>query len=129
MTTIHAPPIELIHEIFSHFASAQDPSPYQLALVCRRWRDPAQRVLFLDVKLVNAVQARTWLVSPARPRYRTRSMAVYGPMINMPVNETLATSLTLTSLSLLGSLGDGGYEFLRGFPSARPRLLPVRVCH
>ncbi|KAL8290186.1 hypothetical protein RQP46_003125 [Phenoliferia psychrophenolica] len=50
------------------------------ALVCSRWRDPAQRALFDSIILDTTIISRNkkLLTSPARSRYRTRSMEIKG---------------------------------------------------
>ncbi|KAL8290204.1 hypothetical protein RQP46_003143 [Phenoliferia psychrophenolica] len=50
------------------------------ALVCSRWRDPAQRALFDSIRLDtgNVTRRQKFLRSPARARYRTRSLEVLG---------------------------------------------------
>ncbi|KAL8289981.1 hypothetical protein RQP46_002920 [Phenoliferia psychrophenolica] len=50
------------------------------ALVCSRWRDPAQRALFDSVFLDRSriLRDQKFLTSPARPRFRTRSLKVKG---------------------------------------------------
>ncbi|KAL8277882.1 hypothetical protein RQP46_009701 [Phenoliferia psychrophenolica] len=50
------------------------------ALVCSRWKDPAQRALFDDVELEYRYtrRYRRFLASPAQSRYRTRSLRVLG---------------------------------------------------
>ncbi|KAL8277887.1 hypothetical protein RQP46_009706 [Phenoliferia psychrophenolica] len=50
------------------------------ALVCSRWKDPAQRALFDDVQLDYRYTRRykRFLASPVQSRYRTRSLRVLG---------------------------------------------------
>ena len=80
MTVDDLPP-ELVARIteLAHAAGPMgDPMLLSAAsLVCRRWRDPAQRELFAHVVLdldTYPDQGQRWLASPARQRYRVRSM-------------------------------------------------------
>ncbi|KAL8289983.1 hypothetical protein RQP46_002922 [Phenoliferia psychrophenolica] len=50
------------------------------ALVCSRWRDPAQRALFNNILIGSndSLRHHNFIASPARPRYRARSLEVMG---------------------------------------------------
>ncbi|KAL8286823.1 hypothetical protein RQP46_004351 [Phenoliferia psychrophenolica] len=64
------------------------------ALVCSRWRDPAQRALFDDVELSNRypLRAERFLSSPAQPRYRTTSLYAARSMWPTPRPDSSESS-------------------------------------
>ncbi|KAL8281290.1 hypothetical protein RQP46_006324 [Phenoliferia psychrophenolica] len=78
MATIDSLAPELLHEILEHVPLYSD--LLSASLICRRWREPAQRALFQTVSFssngseVRRRKTRLWLDSPARPRYRTQSL-------------------------------------------------------
>ncbi|KAL8280054.1 hypothetical protein RQP46_007635 [Phenoliferia psychrophenolica] len=82
----------------------------QAALVCRHWREPAQRTLFTTVVLRLPPQADAWLECPARLRYRVRRLEMFNlrRAVQLPM-LLLNACPNLTSLTL-ESLADGGRE-------------------
>ncbi|KAL8291310.1 hypothetical protein RQP46_002288 [Phenoliferia psychrophenolica] len=75
------------------------------SLICRRWREPAQRALFQTGSFssngdVRTRKARFWLDSPARPRYRTKSLDFgwIGTQSNL-LSEVLEATPNLESLA------------------------------
>lgn len=82
MPTIDDIPGEILEEIFKKnhsFKYGRDENPTPLpsaALVCRRWRGPAQRVLFRHLDFSSASRTSRWLASPARPRHRIKSVCI-----------------------------------------------------
>lgn len=64
-TTIDSLAVETLSQIFDNLVPS---SRATSDLVCQRWRDPAQRVLFNDAYLTGGNNARSWI--EARARYR-----------------------------------------------------------
>ncbi|KAL8277294.1 hypothetical protein RQP46_010247 [Phenoliferia psychrophenolica] len=112
MATIDSLAPELLDDILEHLLTEwEQPDLYAASIVCRRWQDPAQRVLFQNVVLPNKSMANAWLQSPARPRYRARSLAM-GHWGDSPLSmEILAACPDLRSLCLDYKSEDGGYEW------------------
>ena len=87
MTTIDSLANETLIEIFTNLDRR---SLDQAALVCRRWRDPAQLALFFVVRIRRIRghdQANRWLASPARGRFRIREARLVGIEAVGPVLE------------------------------------------
>ncbi|KAL8276373.1 hypothetical protein RQP46_011218 [Phenoliferia psychrophenolica] len=108
MATIDSLAPELLSEIFGHLLAANlSLELRQAPLVCRRWREPAQRALFQTVVLRSQRQADLWLQSPARPRYRIKTLHLDSYKgLNA---EVLEASPGLSSL-ILGRVPGGGHS-------------------
>lgn len=65
-------PPELLDNVFEEVDSPS--SLFSSALVCHRWRDPAQRALFQNVTLLKSQDALRWLASPLREHYRPKHL-------------------------------------------------------
>lgn len=109
MATIHLLPPELVAEIFDYSVTSiiddrADSSRYHdacsLALVCRWFRDPAQRAMFGTVGLYQQSQALAWLGSPGRERYLTRHLSLGGVHKSL-AEEVLAACPGLASFASL----------------------------
>ncbi|KAL8281420.1 hypothetical protein RQP46_006104 [Phenoliferia psychrophenolica] len=75
------------------------------ALVCSRWRDPAQRALFDQIVIFDSVhiaQSRKLLKSPAWRRYRTRSLCIVG---HLDWSQVLEVAEQCNGLCELMSMG------------------------
>lgn len=75
------------------------------SLVCRMWRDPAQRVLWTELRPGNTSVA--WLSSPARGRYMTRELWIHieeGDRVET-LEEALSTCAGLRGLSVSSEEG------------------------
>lgn len=71
MTTVDSLANETFIDIF---ANLDHRSLYQVALVCRRWRDPAQLALFSVVEIRGQRKAANWVASPAGERFKIREI-------------------------------------------------------
>lgn len=114
MATIDSLAPELLVEICAHLPAAlRYRDLLRASLVCRWWREPAQRVLFRTVVLRTEREAALWLASPARSRYCTKGLTVnsdtlYGDMV-------LEACPRLSSLDLsYATDADGGYRWCTG---------------
>lgn len=76
MATIDSLPFELVLNIFD-YCSIYDRDEVKFCLVCRRWRDPAERALYSRVVFITERSALGWLGSPARRRHRTQSLSLW----------------------------------------------------
>lgn len=82
MPTIGDIPDEILEQFFeeSHsfeYERPENPTPLpSVALVCRRWRAPAQCVLFRHLTFDSQWQASRWLASPARTDQRVKSVHI-----------------------------------------------------
>ena len=104
MATIHDLPLELLGDILELLDR-----PYQkfrAALVCRRWRDPAQRALFGYGSLDDDIS--TWLSSSARARYRVHTLTIEGTFEELFFARISSACPALRWLNL-GNRADGGY--------------------
>ncbi|KAL8277006.1 hypothetical protein RQP46_010540 [Phenoliferia psychrophenolica] len=113
MATIDSLAPELLDEIFEHFPLGYRCLDHlRASLVCRRWREPAQRLLFQNVVLRTKRMADAWLQSTGRARYRTRSLTMgqWENQAQLLSMEVLKACPDLRSL-WLGDCEDGGYEW------------------
>lgn len=119
MATIDSLAPELLSEIMGHlhapWAHGDLGDLWRACLVSRRWREPAQRTLFETVVLrvgfapqEDAVDQ--WRQSPARGRYRTNSLVVWGTSEPEVPIDVLEACPDLSSLSM-GAGPDGGYAW------------------
>ncbi|KAL8281411.1 hypothetical protein RQP46_006095 [Phenoliferia psychrophenolica] len=79
------------------------------ALVCSRWRDPAQRALSKEVVISqdDSHRAIRFLASPAKPRHRTRSLCTHGlPLIPLVKAVAVMCYPAISNLEITGSKGD-----------------------
>lgn len=60
MATIHSLPVETLDHIFDILISSFTDALTWPSLVCRAWRDPAQRTLHAVVRLSTGAQTRLW---------------------------------------------------------------------
>lgn len=81
MAAVDSLPPELLSRVFASLPPGLDKrrTLTQASLVCRFWRDPAQRALHLDVFFSHtwerdAEELSLWLAGDARQRYRLRSI-------------------------------------------------------
>lgn len=116
MVPINSLAPELLSEIFNHLPPEShcylDPHYplYTTSLVCRGWRDVAQRALFQNVVLGGPRQGDAWLRSSARSRYRTTSLDMTGWGETPLPYAILEACPGLVSLRVEDSM-DGGYEW------------------
>ena len=119
MATIHDLPLELLGDIIQ---LVEPPGALvKIALVCRDWRDPAQRALFGTITLGERERerrgkaderARSWLASEARSRFRTTSLGI-GPYLSSKVAMSVAAaSPALLSLRITDSW-QGGHSYCK----------------
>lgn len=116
MATIDSLAPELLDEIFGHLSvDYLDLLSWSYllhaSLVCRSWRDPAQRALFWTVVLHGEDQGEAWLKSPARLRYQTKKLGMRSFGRKALPKAILEACPDLWSLSLGDSI-DGGCGWL-----------------
>lgn len=116
------------------------PSLLSTALVCRRWRHPAQRALFRHLEFEDPERASEWLASPARPRLHPKSVILddtEGSMVaalrscrgitSLEANSEDYDLLLLLSLNSLKYLGLDYPEYMS--PASSSPTPPFRLSH
>ncbi|KAL8277988.1 hypothetical protein RQP46_009620 [Phenoliferia psychrophenolica] len=97
-------PTELLEDIFEYAAGfKRSTSLGRFALVCRTWRQPAQRALFTTVVLKSGRQARGWLASPLREHYRAKHFE-FGLWTSISLGGAVLEAAPGASLTLNHSL-------------------------
>lgn len=116
MATIHSIPTETLAAIFGWLEPWEQESLTIFALVCRDWRDPAQRVLFSAVSFTYSpiAQARLWLTSPARNRYRTSSLTLLNRIESQLAESIISACPALLSFTVLHPEGYSLCQHLPG---------------
>ena len=111
MATIHDLPLELLGDFLGLLSVPED--LYSAALVCRGWREPAQRALFGDDMLPRRRQSdpSAWLSSSVRARYRVHTLTLYDTVQDSFLEEVSSARPAVRSLKLCGEQDGGGYDF------------------
>ncbi|KAL8276334.1 hypothetical protein RQP46_011259 [Phenoliferia psychrophenolica] len=145
MATIHSLPSELLLEVLELAASNEKHLAF-LALVCRQWTAPAQRLLFQSVRIDDAREARAWLACPARTTHTTTTLTLGDGLDEQTGSDVLDSCPDLLRLNLeIPYLKGGGYHrltrvHLKGlkalllmypedFPVVADRPIPQSVVH
>ncbi|KAL8286884.1 hypothetical protein RQP46_003890 [Phenoliferia psychrophenolica] len=109
---VHRIPAETLCHIFDLAATSCKQTAVQASLVCRSWREPAQRALFLNVELnlqltdeLEESEAKrkcaSLLASPAFERHRVRELRLTtGPALADTVTAIIAACTGLKHLAL-----------------------------
>ncbi|KAL8290182.1 hypothetical protein RQP46_003121 [Phenoliferia psychrophenolica] len=123
-------PTELLEEIFELAASLKRATSLaRFALVCRTWRQPAQRALFTNVILKSGRAARNWLACPARSRYRTKHLQ-FGQWALIPLGlevlEAAPSAISLT-LTVIFDPRHSGYTYCTSVQGAGLKKLSLRT--
>ncbi|KAL8290167.1 hypothetical protein RQP46_003106 [Phenoliferia psychrophenolica] len=121
-------PTELLEDIFEYAAGfKRSTSLGRFALVCRTWRQPAQRALFTSVVLKSGRQARGWLASPLREHYRAKHLE-FGLWTYIPLGLEVLAAAPTASLTLNHSLDNShsAYEWVTSPQAAGLQRLCLR---
>ncbi|KAL8290643.1 hypothetical protein RQP46_002901 [Phenoliferia psychrophenolica] len=115
--TIISLPTEILDTIFECLQSKEAKKDYEdlspLSLVCRSWREPAQRALF-TVLVMSDTRALRWLASPARTRYHVKSLSFEyssGPRLEALVREACPRLSAASFGHSHGFIWKGGYDW------------------
>lgn len=102
MTTIDSLAYETLDQVTEllHQPRPWHPDLLSSALVCRRWRDLAQRALFAECQLDEDSRARHWINSEARATFRCKRLGV-------SLKNGAPPLLPFVTPSLVGDVGKG----------------------